>query len=110
MKLLNTYFSRLGVQRSILAISTLILCLLSFLSIGEISYSGWRSIPTVVAPALVPIAFFLLALDILMSLVFMSDKEAGARQRYVFIMRSNLVLIVVLCLSWARFFHALVQV
>jgi hypothetical protein len=110
MKLLNTYFSRLGVQRSILVISTLILCLLSFFSAGEISYSGWRAVPTLVAPALVPIAFFLLALDILMSLVFMADKAAEARRRYVFIMRSNLVLIVVLCLAWARFFYALVQV
>lgn len=70
-------------------------------------YHGWALVPTVLIPMMVPILFMVLMLDVLMSSVFMIDKQGAARARYRTILFVELILAAGLVLFWVPYFRAL---
>ncbi|MFV1998520.1 MAG: hypothetical protein ACC641_10980 [Acidiferrobacterales bacterium] len=64
-------------------------------------YSGWEIIPTLVVPALVPIIFFGMLLELMMSTVFMVDAEdVQKKTRFKTIIKIDIAIIAGLLLFW----------
>ncbi|MDP6184436.1 MAG: hypothetical protein QF609_11530 [Gammaproteobacteria bacterium] len=99
-----------GLRRCTLYAIALAIVALSFFSGGETQYDNWRAVPTIVAPTLVPILFFVLALDTMMSFIFRADAKAVAAARYNAVVTINLVVVCLLVLSWSPFFVALFSI
>jgi len=107
MKFITSFLELIGAQRSFLLFVNIALVAAAPFSGGETSYTGWQLYPTLLAPTLVPIMFFVMSLDVLMNLVFMVDATDDKRRRHKIIMIFNLLTIVVLVLSWAPFYIVL---
>lgn len=100
-------FGELRFLRSFMAVFTLFCVAMSFFSGGETQYSGWLMVPTLIVPAMVPILFFVIWLDVLMSWVFRIDAEGAEKARLGRVMIIDIVLVSVLTLSWIGFFISL---
>jgi hypothetical protein len=61
-------------------------------------------VTTVIVPALVPIFFFVILLDILMSALFLSSSTGEQRARYCVVIRIELALWALLTLAWTPLF------
>jgi hypothetical protein len=99
--------SQLGVLRVSLAILILVLVGFAPFAAGPVSYSGWAMVPSLVVPAIVPIVFFVLLLDMMMSRIFMVDQQGEGRARYRRILWLEGVLLVLMLLAWMPFFASL---
>ena len=95
---------RFGVLRLMLGALVLVLAALSPLAGGQIVYEGWRVIPTLIAPVIVPIVFMGVLLDLLMARVWMLEAEPAVRRRLNGITVLDLILVAVLLLSWSGYF------
>lgn len=96
---------QLGPLRVALTTLVLLLIVLSLFSGMETNYDNWSVIPTVIAPILVPIVFFVLWLDVLMSKVFGSQATSEYdKKRHRLAVRVNITGVVVLVAVWAKFF------
>jgi len=95
--------------RVVMIIFTLIVCVLSRFAGDEVILTGWQVVPTLIAPALAPIVFFVIWLDVLMSWVFKIDAEQTEKQRFVRIITTDLVLVAILSASWFGYFSRLVE-
>ncbi|MCG6873203.1 MAG: hypothetical protein LJE84_13010 [Gammaproteobacteria bacterium] len=105
------FLSMLGPLRVLLALGLLLLAAAQPFSGGEVQYSGWLMFTTLIAPAVIPIAFFVLLLDMLMSGVFLSSAEdAVGRRRYRTILWVELGLLAMLLAVWGPYFTRLTQV
>jgi hypothetical protein len=98
---LSQLISNIGPLRFMLQVLTLIFVFLS-LSVGDtIYYSGWRILTTLVVPALIPIIFFGILLELLMSTVFMVDaEEPDKKARFKTIIKIDLLLVAGLLSFW----------
>jgi len=76
----------------------------SFFSQGQVAYSGWPMVPTLIVPALTPIIFFVLAFDVMMSSILFADSTEAARSRYKTILLTEIVFAIVLLSSWLPYF------
>ena len=110
MSTLATVLGRLGPLRTMLVIIVLALIVISPFAGGRVVVSGWAIITTLLAPTLYVIMVFVLPLDIVMTRVFMSAAEGEARARYVRIIRIELLLLILLLISWAPFVGRLVGI
>ena len=97
-----SFFKKIGTIRSILIISSILLCPIVFLS--DIEPIGVGILAAYVAPALVVIFFFILLLDALMNRVFMIDQELDQKKRSLLCIRVDLFTVVCLVLSWWPYF------
>lgn len=88
----------LGLLRTMLAVTTILLILAAPYAREETDYSAWAIMRGTVAPALMVIVAFVLPLDITMSRIFMSD-GTGA-DRYKRIIRVECLLLAALLLTW----------
>lgn len=76
--------------------------------IGEpMVYSGWGLFNTLLIPVLAPLIFLLLMLDALMSRVWMSEADGKEKRRLRLVVRTDLIVGLLLLLSWLPFFIAL---
>lgn len=101
---------QLGPLRIGLSAVVVLLVALSPFAGMETNYDNWSVIPTIIAPVLVPIVFFVLWLDVLMSKVFGSQAASGYdKKRHRLAVRVNLIAVVALVLAWARFYYHLVS-
>lgn len=101
------FLGYVGPLRVLLYLLSLVLALAAGAAGGETAYQGWAVIPTLVVPALVPIVFFVLLLDVMMSAVFMVDKQGAERRRYRHLLGLDLAVWLVLTAAWLPFFLAL---
>ncbi len=76
----------------------------SFFSQGQVAYTGWPMVPTLIVPALTPIVFFVLAFDVMMSSILFADSVEAARSRYKTILLTEIVLAIILFGSWLPYF------
>lgn len=106
MESFKEFVGKLGVLRTLLAI-VILWFVVSAPFAGEIVYSGWSIVPTLLVPVLVPIVFFVLPMDIIMSRIIMSDGEARARLKAVIL--TDVVLLVVLFVAWLPYFARLLR-
>lgn len=68
---------------------------------GQARFEGLAFVLTVLAPALFVMFVFILALDLVMTRVFLVDAEGDARRRLVRVLRVEGVLFAFLLLAWA---------
>ena len=101
------FIQYVGPLRALLYLLTFILVFFSAAAGGEVVYSGWGVVPTLVVPALVPIVFFVLLLDVMMSAVFMVDRQGALRRRYRNLLGLDLGVWLLLTAAWLPFFLSL---
>jgi hypothetical protein len=106
---MKKYLQELRLLRIVMIIFTLALAVLSRFAGDEVFYSGWKIIPTLIAPAVAPIMFFVIWLDVLMSWVFSIDAAQGEKSRFGRIIITDVVLVIVLTVSWFGYFSSLVS-
>jgi|SRR5690625_4147409 len=97
----------LGPLRLMLGFFALVMAVFAPAPNIETQLYGWGLITTSVLPALGPIVFFVLLLDLLMSRVLMVDTDAAGRRRYRNAMIFNGVMALILLLAWLPFLLAL---
>ena len=97
----------LGVLRLLLCLGVVFVTVLAPLAGDDVFYSGWQMVPTLVAPAVMPIFFFIILLDTMMCLVYRLDNTGNERRRLIWIVRIELALLVVMILAWLPAFHRL---
>ena len=88
----------------------LILVITALFSMGETHKSGWMMFPTLLAPAIVPMLFFVIPLDMTMCAIMMSGKEVSERLRYKRMILYDLIAMIVLLVAWFPFFRRLIDV
>ena len=103
------FLRRAGFLRAALMLGTVALVVLAPFSGGHIETSGWSLVTTLVAPVFFVIFAFVLALDMLMTRVFMSGAAAPERHRLTIIFRAELLLLIVLLAAWSPFVIALLR-
>jgi hypothetical protein len=101
------FLRRIGALRVMLAALTLAVVAFAPFARGEVSYSGWAMVPTLIVPAISPIVFFVLLLDMLMARVFLGSTDETGRQRYRTVLWMDVVLVGLLVLAWIPFFMTL---
>ena len=109
MKALLLIVQLLGTLRLMLVVSVFALIALAPLVGSDVFYSGWKMGPTLIAPAVVPIFFFVILFDVLMCLVCRVDKSAIERQRFESIVRVELVLLALMVALWVPAFYRLLD-
>lgn len=103
------FVKKIGVLRVLLSLGVLIIMAAAPFADAPIEYSGWAMFPTLIAPALVPILFFVYLLEMTMARVFMSDKDGEERARYKFILWVDLIMLLGLVIFWLPFFIRLLR-
>jgi len=106
---MKKFIQELRLLRVVMICFTLVLAILSRFAGDEVIYSGWKIIPTLIAPALAPIMFFVIWLDVLMSWVFSIDAEKGEKSRFGRIVVADIVQVIILTASWFGYFSRLVS-
>lgn len=101
MNNVSAVVSRIGPLRFMLQSLAFIFIILSQFVGTKSAYSGWEILPTLVVPALIPIIFFSMLLELLMSTVFMIDAEDAAKKaRFRTIIKIDVLLVAGLLLFW----------
>jgi len=101
------FLKELRALRIIMACTTLLVAISSRFTGGEVQFSGWGMVPTLIVPAIVPILFFVILLDVLMTWVFRVDAVAEDRIRLGRILMFDIALVLILVISWASYFTSL---
>ncbi|MDH5648693.1 MAG: hypothetical protein OEY67_03475 [Gammaproteobacteria bacterium] len=99
--------SRIGVLRAVLAFVAISIVVMSQFTGDRAVYEGWRMVPTLIVPAIVPIVFFVLLLDMLMSGVFMADAEGEGKKKFKFIIMMDLVFVLGVATLWFPYFYSI---
>ena len=108
--MVTTLIKRIGVLRFLLVTLVAIFILASRFTGEQAAYSGWEMIPTLIVPAVAPIVFFVLLLDMMMAGVFMVDKQGDERKRFKFIVNLDLLLTIGMLVSWVPYFISIASV
>lgn len=106
---MNKYLQDLRLLRIAMFCFVLVLAVISRFAGDEIIVSGWKMVPTLIAPALAPIMFFVVWLDVLMSWVFKFDATEAEKHRFNRIITIDIVMVVILTASWFGYFSRLVS-
>ena len=97
----------MGPLRLMLALGVLLLLVLRPAPGTPPAYSGWEMLPTLVAPALVPIFVAVLLLDALMGAVWLASYP-DRRQKYRTVIGASLGMTLLLILWWWPYFAELI--
>jgi len=95
---------KIGILRSGLIATVLVCIVFSFFSGGQVSYSGWAFVTTLLIPALTPIVFFGLAFDVMMSSILFIDNVDEVRSRFKLILSIEVILLSTLLIVWLPYF------
>jgi len=101
----GTIFKQVGLLRLMWAAIVVFCLLMVFFRDGD--DTGWNVIPVHVAPVLVILNIWGLLFDLLMSWLFMMQKQGQERLRYRRILLWNGSLLAALTLFWGSFFTSL---
>jgi hypothetical protein len=107
--MISRFINKIGMLRALLSFGVLIVIITAPFADAPVVYSGWAMFPTLIAPALVPILFFVYPLELTMTRIFMSDKEGEERARYKFILWVDIIMLLGLVIVWLPFFLRLLQ-
>jgi len=102
---MTKYLKTFGALRVLLITAALVLAMLAPKPGTEAARNGWEVIPTLIAPAMVPLVFMGLLFDFMMCRVRMSDEQVRAKFRYISYV--ELATALVLLLIWLPFFLAI---
>ena len=98
-------FKQVGALRVLMAAVVVICLLMVFFADGD--GTGWYVIPVHVAPALVILTIWVLLFDLLMSSLFMRQKQGQERLHYRHVLLWDGSLLVALLAFWLPFFASL---
>ena len=110
MSKLKEHLRDCGVLRGLLYLITVVLVLLAPFSGGQLEWTTWGVITTLIAPAMFVIVLFVLPLEITMTRIFMSAVEAPDRARLSRVQKTTIAMFVVLVLAWAPYVYSLLSV
>ena len=99
MKLTDFGTLRLG----LLAI-TLLVIMLSVFADGTTYMHDWRIVPSVVAPSIMMMLAFALALEMTMTRIFITNAEPAEKRRLKRILKLEAIVYFLLIASWTPFF------
>ncbi len=102
---MTNHLKNFGALRVLLILAALMLAILSPDPGTEAARSGWQIIPTLIAPAMVPLVFMVLLFDFMMCRMRMTDEPV--RKKFRFISYVELSTALVLLLIWLPFFLAI---
>lgn len=101
MSTITEVIGRTGPLRFMLQSLAFVFIFLSLFVGSRTVYSGWEIIPTLIVPALLPIIFFSMLLELMMSTVFMVDaEEPGKKERFKTIVKVDIAIVAGLLLFW----------
>jgi len=103
------WLASLGVMRISLVILAIGLMAISPKPGTPMGLDGYQVVTTLVAPALAPIVFMVLMLDMMMGRIFMGSASGAERERYRRIAATNLAVGIILVLWWAPYFVRLMK-
>ena len=104
------FWRYVGPLRGMLYLLILILSITAIFSMGGTQKSGLMMFPTLIAPAIVPMLFFVIPLDMTMCRIMMSGREAPVRKRYRHIVALDALSFVLLLGAWFPFYYRLLNV
>lgn len=107
---LSGLIARIGTLRFMLQALAVVFIFLS-LSVGDkVYYSGWKIFPSLIVPALIPILFFGMLLELLMSTVFLVDaEEPEKKSRFKMIVKTDVLIIAGILVFWVPVFLKLLN-
>ena len=89
----------------------LVLIFAAFFADGKVYMHDWRLFPSVIAPSVATMIFFVLPLDITMSWVFKaSTKDTIEQNRLGMVIKIDFILFALLILAWLPFMFTIVDV
>ena len=110
MNSVTTVVSRIGPLRFMLQSLAFVFIILSQFVGARAVYSGWEMLPTLIVPALIPIIFFGMLLELLMSTVFMIDAEEPEKKaRFKTIIKIDIIVVAGILLFWVPTFMQLLD-
>jgi fumarate reductase subunit C len=101
----SSIFKQVGVLRVIWGVIVILCVLMVFFADGD--DAGWHVIPVYVAPVVVVLNIWGLFLDLLISWLFMKQKQAQERLSYRNIMVWDGLMLVLLFAFWGPFFASM---
>ena len=107
--MLIRFWQYVGPLRGMLYLLIVILSITALFSMGGTQKSGLMMFPTLIAPAIVPMIFFVIPLDMTMCSIMMSGREPVVRKRYRHIIFFNTLSFVVLLGAWYPFYYRLLN-
>ena len=107
--MVSKFVKQIGVLRALLSFAVLIIMAAAPFADAPIEHLSWAIFPTLIAPALVLILFFVYALEMTMTRIFMADTEGEERARYKFILRVHIIMLLGLIIFWLPFFLRLLS-
>ncbi len=94
---------RIGALRAMLLASVAVVIAAAPFADGSVHVEDWRIFPSVIAPTLMMMLVFTLPLDITMSRIFMSDAVAAEHERLSFVIKLEIIALVLLVAAWTPF-------
>lgn len=99
----TTWISQIGVLRWLVAVLVVLAAPCAFLQDMPLS-SPWDVLIGAVLPGVALFFIWAIPLDILMAKVFKAEADAATRVRYQTVIRFDLLVMLILLLSWGYFF------
>lgn len=109
LQVIRRFLAQLGPLRVTLVGFSVLSALIAVGPDDPIVYEGWGFIFTVVSPALMPLWLSGLLFDALMSKVVMGDADAEGKARLRLIIRTELLVVAFLVISWLPFFLSIAE-
>lgn len=103
------WFHGFGVLRLMLVAASLVLIVMGPFSGGRVILEGFAVITTLVAPVAYAVFVFVLPLDMMMTVVFMSGADAPGRARLKRVLITEGTLLAILMLAWLPFVLMLIN-
>ena len=100
MDRLRDFMNFFGVLRVLLVLGIVALVIVAPFSDAPTHTSGWPLVRSVIAPTMFVIMVFVLPLDLVMTLIFMSDRQGPERRRLRIIARIEAVMFIVMLAAW----------
>ena len=109
MSRLRDFVRQFGALRVLLVLCVVGLVIAAPFSGGPAYATGWPLVRSVIAPTLFVIMAFVLPLDLVMTLVFMSGRQGPERRRLLIVALVEGVLFIAMLAAWAPFLLRLLR-
>lgn len=109
MNSVSQFWRYVGPLRGMLYLLILILSFTAIFSMGGTQKSGFMMFPTLIAPAIVPMLFFVIPLDMTMCRIMMSGKDKPTRKRYLHMIALDALSFALLLGAWFPFYYRLLN-
>ena len=103
--MVSNFIERLGVLRTLMVVLLIVLIAMAPFTGGDAGSSDWVVLPSLIAPAFVPILVLVVLFDLVMTRVIMSEDER--QERYGTVFWTYIALLFVVMIAWGPFYSKL---